>query len=91
MKFHETTITIEILDHQVETRLRLSYDYIPASAGLREATTGLQLEPDVKEVININSAKVFKYGGSQAIDILESFSAEQIEQLEQEILESGRN
>jgi len=92
MKFHETTITIGILGHDVETRVQLMYDYIPASVGLREATTGFQLEPDTQETVNITGSKVFTfYDDSTAINadwIFDLFSDVQIEILEQEILES---
>lgn len=97
MSLYITTITIDILGHDVEARIGLMYDYIPASKGLREASTGLQLEPDMDEWVIVNGAKVYSYEAddkgiraSHANDaswLLTLFSADQIENIEHELME----
>jgi hypothetical protein len=78
-----------------ETQLELSlevdvhYEHYPATYGRREASSGVPLEPDFPEQVEITHVYAKKEGG-KPVDILELLTESEVISLEDEILESMR-
>lgn len=69
----ERTITFDGI------KLKVQYDYQPAEVGARERRTGVQLEPDVDEEINLEGVLCVE-------DIMELLDGHTVEYIEAQIL-----
>lgn len=77
---HDLDVTLTIHGHEVELSGVLVYHHLPAERGSRERGSGLQLEPDYDESIEIVSLTV------EGVDITSKITDAMEEAIAHEIL-----
>jgi hypothetical protein len=74
---------------ELSLEVNVHYEHYPATHGRREAGSGVPLEPDFPEQVEITHVYASQKGG-KPVDILDLLSESEVISLEDEILESMR-